>query len=642
MNNSRITRAVARILQATLLAMTVSWIASAQAASTVSPWAKVPPVDWSKVKPQDFSDDELDLPYYLANFNRLANSVVETGENRGFIDLAVWRNREDNRPYNARIMENILSLAFFYSNHRPWNQYYGSPAVRLRLEAALNFWCQMESDDGRFSEYGPRQWNLAATAFATKFMGQTLTLLHDGPPIDQQLLVRVAAADRRAIHFVLTDPEMYRHGKDFTNQYTNAWAGALAYLKLYPDTELGSLISRSIEENTYVFQSSAGYFYEARGADWGYNLGTHHSNLAMSWHYLRGTDLGKLLVDEEKQYVEWLAYNAVREPDGSGFTLNRAIETRQKKPFLDSEGITRSQEEQGQRLLGSEVELARAFLPTRVEIERDRALRRTELKKNWPPAKDLAVGTFSTYSPYAFLHRSHEKWVSTSEQRDAAVKDLPYMKRQFTHQRVDNREHVAFTFVKRPTYYAILNSGPHLTNQQRYGLGLIWQPEIGSLLQSQTGSNEAAWGTVLGEKQGVFEADSLDAEFSIDGKPLPVVTGNHDLPSGILSVKYRFSDLGDKTLTFEDQQLVVEVNHRGLLSEQIPLLVGKEDALSVKPGEVTLVRDGKVFTIKFDPQAQAEGIETGMIVGKRRVVTVRLKTQNSLTYRMNFSGMGSK
>jgi hypothetical protein len=642
MNNSRSTRATTRILQLTLLVLIVSWIASAQVASTGSPWAKVPPVDWTKVKPQDFSDDELDLPYYLANFNRLANSVVETGENRGFIDLAVWRNREDNRPYNARIMENILSLAFFYSNHRPWNQYYGSPAVRLRLEAALDLWCRMESDDGRFSEYGPRQWNLAATAFATKFMGQTLTLLHGGPPIDQKLLARVAASDRRAIHFVLTDPEMYRHGKDFTNQFTNAWAGALAYLKLFPDTELASLISQSIKENTHVFQSSAGYFYEARGADWGYNLGTHHSNLAMSWHYLRGTDLGKLLVDEEKQYVEWLAYNAVLEPDGSGFTLNRAIETRQKKPFLDSEGITRSQEEQGQRLLGSEVELARAFLPTREEVERDRALRRAELRKNWPPARELAVGTFSTYSPYAFLHRSHEKWVSTSEQRDAAVKALPYMKSQFIHQRVDNREHVAFTFVKRPTYYAILNSGPHLTNQQRYGLGLIWQPEIGSLLQSQTGSNEAAWGTVLGEKPGVFEADSLDAEFSIDGKAVSLQTGNHDLPSGLLKVKYRFSDLGDKTLTFEDQGITVEVDHRGLLTEQIPLLVGKEDRLSVKLGEITLMRAGKVFSIKFDPEAQAESTETGMVVGKHRVVVVRLKSRNSLTYRMEFSGMGMK
>src|SRR6478735_7938809 len=52
----------------------------AHAQTAPSPWPPVPPVDWSKLKPEDFSDDELDLPYYLANFHKLANSVVETGE----------------------------------------------------------------------------------------------------------------------------------------------------------------------------------------------------------------------------------------------------------------------------------------------------------------------------------------------------------------------------------------------------------------------------------------------------------------------------------------------------------------------------------------------------------------------------------
>ena len=98
------------ILVAILIVLPAS-VAHAQMAS--SSWPQVPPVDWSKLKPEDFSDDELDLPYYLGNFHKLANSVVETGENRGFMDLSVWRSPQDNKPYNARIMENILSLAFF-------------------------------------------------------------------------------------------------------------------------------------------------------------------------------------------------------------------------------------------------------------------------------------------------------------------------------------------------------------------------------------------------------------------------------------------------------------------------------------------------------------------------------------------------
>ncbi|HEY3038575.1 MAG TPA: hypothetical protein VGJ66_07545 [Pyrinomonadaceae bacterium] len=612
----------------------------AQTVSSTNRWPEVPPADFSKLKPSDFSDDELDLPYYLAHFHRLANGVVAEGENRGFINIAVWRNPQDNRPYNARIMENILSLAFFYSTKRPWNQYYASPAVRMRLEAALDFWCRMQNSDGQFSEYGPQRWNLPATAFATKFMGQTLTLLRDGPAIDAKLHERVIKADRKAIRIVLTNPALLAHGKDYTNQYTNVFAGGLAYLNLYSDPEIAGLLRRRIRETTDVFQSPAGYFYEARGPDWGYNLGTHHSNLLMAWHYTKGTPLGKILVVEERKFVEWLAYNAVREPDGSGFTLNRAIETRQRRPFLDTADLSRGQVDQGQRLIASEVPLARAFAPTRMEIARDAVQRRAELERSWRRDSDSPVGEFRAFSPYAFLHRSHVKWYPTEPQRAAAFRLLPYLRPRFIHQRVDSRERLAFTFVRQPGYYAAFNSGPKLTSQQRYGIGLIWEPEMGSVLQSQTGTTNAAWGTILGQNQNVFEADTLNAEFSVNGKAVSLVPGHRDLPQGTLTVKYSFSDQGEKILTFGERELTVVIDHSAPFREQIPLLVGSNDKLSVGSGELTLVRGRKVLSIKFDPQAQFETIETGLKVGPRRVVTLSLQSRNSLTYRLAFSRVG--
>jgi len=623
----------------TLLAVTLSLFSinsGAAAQTSPTPWAEVPPADFSKLKPSDFTDDELDLPYYLAHFNLLANNVVPTGQDRGFINIAVWRSPQDNKPYNARIMENILSLAFFYSTNRPWNQYYGSPAVRARLEAALGFWCKIQSLDGRFSEYGPRQWNLAATAFATKFMGQTLTLLRNAPSIDRALIDRVVEADLKAIYFVLTDPSFYKHGQDFTNQFTNVWAGGLAFLSLNRDPQLESLLRRRIDADTHIFQSPVGYFYEARGPDWGYNLGTHHSNLWMSWHYARGTGLGRILVDEEQKFVDWLAYNAVREPDGSGYTLNRGIETRQRRPFLDSVGINRSQEDQGQRLIASEVALARAFAPTQEEIKRERIRQRIELEKNWPPATNVQVGTFSSFSPYAFLHRSHVKWFPTEAQRSAAINLLPYLKRSFIHQRMDQRERLIFTFVRQPVYYAIFNSGPHLTDQQRYGLGLLWHPEMGTLIQTQTGTSNAAWGTVLGQNATVYEADSLNVEFSVDGSAIISEAGNRDLPLGELTIKYDFPDQGEKILKFAGCQLTVQIQHSGPFREQIPLLVGENDVLKVNAGLVALTRGPRVFSITFDPQVRAETQETGLKVGPRRVVTLTVQTRNDLKYVLSF------
>jgi hypothetical protein len=602
-------------------------------------WPYVPPVDFSKLRPSDFSDDELDIPFYLAHFHRVANSVVETGEDRGFINIAVWRGVQDNKPYNARIMENILSLAYFYSTKRPWNQYYASPAVRVRLQAALDFWCRIQSPEGKFSEYGPQRWNLAATAFATKFMGETLRLLEAGPAIDKTTLDRVIKADRRAIYFVLTDPDFHQHGKDFTNQFTNAWAGGLAYLSLYPDLELSRLLQRRIREDSRIFQSVAGYFYEARGPDFGYDLGTHHSNLWMSWHYARRTPLARILIEEERKFVEWLAYNAVREPDGSGYTLNRAIETRQRRPFLDAAGISRSLEEQGQRLLASEVVLARAFAPTVEEVRRNRREQRAALEKGWPPKSELAVGTFSTFSPYAFLHRPHVRWFATEAQRKVAIGLLPYFARQhFTHQRVDDRERVLFTFIRRPTYYATFNSGPHLTGQQRYGLGILWNPQFGTAIQSQTGSNNASWGTLLGQNQVPFEGDTLNAEFRNDARVITPQPGNRDLPTGVFSIKYGFPDQGEKVLTHKDHELVVDIQHSGALREQIPLLVSDNDELKIIPGGVTIKRGVYIFSIHFDPTVKAETIETELKVGQRRVVTLLLQSRNALTYTMSFGG----
>ncbi len=73
-------------------------------------WKPVPPADLSRIKPSDFADEDLDLPYYLKHFHRVANNVVETGPDRGFINIHVWRNAEGQKTYNARIMESILSL----------------------------------------------------------------------------------------------------------------------------------------------------------------------------------------------------------------------------------------------------------------------------------------------------------------------------------------------------------------------------------------------------------------------------------------------------------------------------------------------------------------------------------------------------
>jgi hypothetical protein len=84
--------------------MLVPWIIAITCLADVGEQpAPVAPVDWSELTPADFSEHELELPFALAHFHRLANSVRREQPDGGFIDLHVWRNAKDNRPYNARV-----------------------------------------------------------------------------------------------------------------------------------------------------------------------------------------------------------------------------------------------------------------------------------------------------------------------------------------------------------------------------------------------------------------------------------------------------------------------------------------------------------------------------------------------------------
>ena len=594
------------------------------------------PAPVADFSPADFADNELDLPYYLSHFHRIANAVEIDGPDHGFINISVWRRPRDNEPHNARIMENILSLAFFFCTDRPWNVFYAQPDLRQRLEAALDFWCDIQNGDGRFSEYGPGKWNLAATAFATQFMGQTLHLLNRGPAINLALHQRVIDADRKALYATFTLDELQTHGRNFTNQYTNAWGGALAYLDLFPDGELERLLDQRLKESLTEFQSPVGYFYERSGPDWGYFLGTHHRNIHVAYHYARGTDRASIFLEKERRWYDWFSYNAVREPDGTGYALNRAIETRQQRAFITEYRANLGGAEKlnsgdiDTTALGEELELPRAYGRTVEAHARDIADARARLEANWPPVAPLEVGKSWAFMPSAFLHRDHITWYPTPEQKKAATAMLPYIARDhFTHQRVDSRHSVVFTFVRRPTYYAAFNTGPVLSAQQRYGLGLLWHPRAGAVLQSQTDTDHASWGTVVNHT--LCEKADIAAAFRIDGVPVIPRPGIRDLPDGDLEITYPLGESGNKTVLFASDAITVSVNYPGAFTEVLPLLKGELD--TIKNGAVLTRGD---VSLCIETESVLTFSDTDLKSGDRQVVIARIDAENTLTYRIAF------
>ncbi len=249
---------------------------------------EVAPVDLSEMPLDLFSDADLrtgwmipqPLPYYLAHLAEVANSVVTDGDEVGWIDRRVWRSPQASRNRDPRVMEGVLSLAYFYTRDEPWNPYHGDSALRPRLELALRYYIDQLGEEGLLKPFPPDQhvgFRLASTMFLTKFLGETLVLLHEGPPIDPDLHADLLDAQRRALNYVFTSDLAFVQGRQFSNQYGNVFGGAYAYLSLKDDPEIERLLERSIREVVPHFQSPAGYLYENHSADFGYSLGTHHS-----------------------------------------------------------------------------------------------------------------------------------------------------------------------------------------------------------------------------------------------------------------------------------------------------------------------------------------------------------------------------
>ncbi len=506
----------------------------------------VPPLDASKIKPSDFADADLDMPFALSHFAEVANAIETDGPDRGFINISVWRGTNNLHPYNARIMESILTLAWFYTAPQKWNQYRANAALRGRLELALTYWCNMQSPEGKFSEYGPQQWNLAATAFAVKFVSEALRLLKNGPPISDAIHQRAIDCCRKAVRATLFDPDLMSHGRSYSNQYTNIFAGGVAFLNLYPDAELSARLAERASIIGTELQSPCGYMYEKDGPDLGYTLNTHHENLQMAYHYWRGTHLGDLLVEEEDRFSKWLMYNLLPEPGQNFFVANRSIETRQKHAIFEPIDTP----------LADRCTIMRAYAtPPDLRAEQIRTARE-KLEKEWPQVDPLRIGEFEALGPYRFLQRAHYAWHPTAEQMAEARKQVrPLAEQSFVEQLKDTRKPIVFTYVRRPGYYAAFASSPKVVSeQQRLGLTFVWTPAGGVLLQSQTSGTETAWGTSAGGATPV-EAAGLDASYS----------------DGNTAVRYALPGGGEKKVVFADDRIQVSVERSGDIVERVPV-----------------------------------------------------------------------
>jgi hypothetical protein len=282
------------------------------------------------------------------------------------------------------------------------------------------------------------------------------------------------------------------------------------------------------------------------------------------------------------------------------------------------------------------VELARAFVPNRDQARSAFKQTRAALEKDWPNVPGMREGDFRGFTPYAFLHRSLYHWLPTPKQQAAARAQLPYLRDgRYAHLRADDRHANIYLFVRRPNYYAAFNAGEELSDQQRFGLGLLWSPDAGALVQAQSASNDEVWGTKAAGHEAPYEAASFKAKIELGKDGVQPKPGRTDLGAGDLLVSYPLGETGHKTIRFDDDRIRVETDLPGTFTESVPLLTREPDQLRVEAQRVVLERNGRVsLTIELAPGATAELSKGRNSVGPYQVTTVKIASRDKLSYSM--------
>jgi hypothetical protein len=608
-------------------------------------WTPVPTVDFSKVQLSQFADHEIEVPYHLRHFAQVANAVVETGTDRGFLNIKINREPADNQPYNARIMEMQMALAYFYTADRPWNPYRGNTAVRVRLEAMLDRWSRIQNQpgsgdgnfDGLFTEYNASNWSLAPTSFGSRAAAETLDLIIDSSqPFDATILENARVSLRRALMAAFTRSDMRNAAREYSNQLTGIYHAALIYLENWPDAELDTAFVATVKASATQDQSPAGFWYEQGGPDFGYSS-VHETSMRMALARFRNrSDLMPLLSDDDEDWNEWLAANHVPQPGSSTriFLTNAGINTRTSQALQTPRS----------RPWSEFIESSRIFALTDTEFAASIATRRSQVAAQFGSRGALSVPNAYSYIP-TFVHDARaplDTWHPTAAQRSTADATLPCLSQTSFNRQFHDPRPTTYTMAKRPDYYAAVTTGNIRIPRQAYGLGLLWNPAFGIGLQSQAATlagNNWVYGTKRSGMVSTYETSNLTTIISAGGIAITPSNGARTLPGGDVALTYTLTGYGSKTITLGSGSVSVSITHSGDFSELLPLAHADDAILATGPNRFVLQRpNGSSLLLEItSPGAtisagSPSSLTTGIV---RRPITIAANT--SLTYRITLS-----
>ncbi|WP_329240490.1 hypothetical protein OG417_40525 [Actinoallomurus sp. NBC_01490] len=496
--------------------------------------------------------------------------MVDDMDDDGFFAGGWWRSPAAS--YNARVQEHVYTLSWFYANARRWNPYAGDSALLAALDAGLGHYLGLQHDDGSWPEYSIGEHSMPATGFAMGYLSKTLAILRKAHVLSERQ-AQIRTALRSAMTWFL-DPAttaIWQTPLAYANQATAGLAGASLALNLDPDAFLRRRLTDAIARLARTGQSPAGFFYEQRGMDMNYNFEVMLPETADAYHQTGD----KTFVSMAHAFADWLGYNLVREPDGSGYIANIAPSTRTSSRYYDDIRPDPDRTALNWTFVREVPELG-AFLTAREDLAAARAAWAAD------PAPVPPLRKQDT-SPRILTHAIYGESFPTRKERKKAVADLPYLKKtHFVELRSDLGQD--FLYVRRPGLYLGGYFGTRATTRTRTGLTFLWHPAAGMVVHSLNDSNEGCWATVL--SNGNPDAAANQPAEYFDGEPGgPAWTGRHSTGEGTFGIRYHTASSSIRTDVVITRDTVRRsVRATSAATEQIPLILHPTDAVTFTDG----------------------------------------------------------
>lgn len=184
----------------------------------------------------------------LLNRNRLSSGY-------GCFDRNYWHYNVTDFAC-ARSQEAVLTLALLYKIKN--NPYHNNKLILEWVDAALNFWVEIQEKNGSFNEWYAKENSFVATAFSSYAVSETLLQLKT---VKNEKVIK---ALEKAAEWLLR-----KHEKRAQNQEAGA---AIALHNIYLLTKKTKYKKAAKEKIRFILknQNKEGWFYEYGGADIGY------------------------------------------------------------------------------------------------------------------------------------------------------------------------------------------------------------------------------------------------------------------------------------------------------------------------------------------------------------------------------------